>query len=191
LGRLARVEFRFWRRKKPEPKPDNPLATYDKLIEDLDRQGAQVRRSAATLLALRGDLRRDRDRGTRRAEEARTRALEASRKGDAAAERVLRRDAEDSSREAAAAEEALGQAEADAELLLEAAQELSARVSELRTERASARTRLTAGHAVSQVLRDRHEKFEHVLALDAARDEVERAHQLAQIYREERHGRLT
>jgi phage shock protein A len=184
------VEFRFWRRKKSDPKADDPIATYNQLIEDLERQGAQIRRSAATLLALRGDLRRDRDRDARRAEDAKGRAAQAAERGDSAAERTLRRDEERSWRQAQLTDESLAQAEADAQLLLEAAQEVANRVAELRDERSAARTRLTAGHAVSQVLRDRYERIEQTLALDAARDEVERAHQLAQIYRDERKSQV-
>jgi phage shock protein A len=180
------VGFPFWRRKKAPPQPVDPIAAYDGLIEDLQRQGAEVRKSAATLLALRGDLERDRDRNTRRAQDARVRCEQAAEKGDARAERVLRRDQEQSLKKVQAAEEALAEAEADAQLLLDAARDIADQVADLETERNSARARFKAGQVVSEVLRERAQKFSQVLALDAARDEVERAHQLAQIYRDER-----
>jgi phage shock protein A len=184
------VAFGFWRRKKAAAKPVDPIAAYDGLVEDLQRQGSEVRRSAATLLALRGDLERDRDRNAKRAEDARVRCAEAAEKGDARAERVLRRDHEQSLKKVQAAEEALAEAEADAELLLEAAREIADQVAELEAERDSARARFKAGQVVTEVLRERAHKFSQVLALDAARDEVERAHQLAQIYREERKAKV-
>ena len=42
--------------------------------------------------------------------------------------------------------------------------------------------------AAVRQLREQVERFEKVLAVDAARDEIERAHALADIYREERDG---
>ena len=50
--------FRFWKKKDAKKKPADPPAAFDQLIEDLERQGAEIRKSAATLLALKGDLSR-------------------------------------------------------------------------------------------------------------------------------------
>jgi phage shock protein A len=175
----------FWRRKKPA-KPVDPIAAYDRVLDDLESKGAQIRQSAATLLALRGDLQRDRDRNSGRVEEIRRRKAIAAEKGDAAAERLLGRDEVQAEQLVEAAKDALTHAATDAQLLLEAAQDISDRVADLRTERNGARARFAAGQVVSSVLLHEAERFQQVLALDQARDEVERAHQLAQIYREER-----
>src|SRR5579871_3164466 len=151
----------FWRRGKKEQAPaESPLVAYDRLVEDLERQGAAVRKSAATLLALRGDLERDRDRNRRRMEDIQRRADVAASKGDAAAERVFRRDEHQSAKLLEAAEEALQQAEADAALLIEAAEELSERLAELNAERSGARARLAAGRVVTQVMKERYPRFE-------------------------------
>jgi hypothetical protein len=45
---------------------------------------------------------------------------------------------------------------------------------------------LAVGGAISTALREQVERFDKLLAVDAARDEIERAHALADIYREER-----
>ncbi|MGZ3461402.1 MAG: hypothetical protein ACXU86_23165, partial [Archangium sp.] len=82
----------------------------------------------------------------------------------------------------------LHRAEQDGKLLQEAAADLGNRLAELRTERESASARLAVGGLVTGALREQVERFEKVLAVDAARDEVERAHALAEIYREERGG---
>src|SRR5690606_14579285 len=58
--------FGFWRKKRKErKKPADPLAAFDQLIEDLERQAAEVRKSAATLLAIKGELTRSAERYTR------------------------------------------------------------------------------------------------------------------------------
>lgn len=176
----------FWRRKAKVVRAADPIAAYDKLLDDLDQRGAQIRKSAATLLALKGDLQRDRDRNARRVEDIRRRIQDAAEKGDAAAERILRRDEAQAQKLAEAAGEALAQAETDAALLLDAARDVGDRAAELRTERSGAKLRFAAGQVVSSALLHEAERFQQALTLDAARDEVERAHQLAQIYREER-----
>jgi phage shock protein A len=179
--------LRFWK-KKEDKKPTDPLAAFDQLIEDLERQGAEVRKSAATLLALKGDLGRGVERYTRRLEEIASRQGVAQSRGDAKAVAVLERDRAQAQTLLESTRESLDRAEQDSKLLLEAANDLGARVTELRMERESAHARLAAGGLVSSALRERVERFEKVLAVDAARDEVERAHALADIYREERGG---
>ncbi|XXF75285.1 hypothetical protein P2318_19660 [Myxococcaceae bacterium GXIMD 01537] len=180
--------FGFWR-KKAEKKPADPLAAFDQLIEDLERQGAEIRKSAATLLALKGDLGRAVERYSRRLEELASRAAVAQERGDAKSATVLSRDRAQAEALLESSRESLARAEQDSQLLLEAASELSTRVVELRMERDSASARLRVGGLVSDALRERVERFEKVLAVDAARDEVERAHALADIYREERGGK--
>ena len=178
--------FGFWKRKKKVERPADPLAVFDQLIEDLERQGAEIRKSAATLLALKGDLSRSVERYTRRLEDIASRKDVAASRGDAKSEAVLERDRAQAQALLESSRESLERAEQDSKLLLEAANDVAARVLELRTERESASARLTAGGMVTQALRDQVARVERVMALDAARDEIERAHALAEIYREER-----
>lgn len=178
--------FDFFRKKKKAQKPADPLAAFDQLIEDLERQGAEVRKSAATLLALKGELTRSVDRYTRRMTELSERHAVAESRSDIKAMQVLHRDQQQTEALLKSTREALERAEKDAQLLLEAAHDVGARVTELRTERQSASARLVAGGLVSGAMREQVERIEKVLAVDAARDEIERAHQLAEIYREER-----
>lgn len=181
--------FDWWRRRKKKPeRPGDPLAAFDQLIEDLERQGAEIRKSAATLLALKGDLGRSEARYLQRLEELSRRIVEAEGLGEARVLAVLERDRSQAESFLQSTRDSLVRADADARLLLEAASELGERVGELRSERESASARLAVGGLVSGALRERVERFEKVLAVEAARDEIERAHALADIYREERGG---
>lgn len=180
-----------WLRKKMLKKPArevDPLAAFDQLIEDLERQAAEVRKSAVTLLALKGELSRSQTRYTGRLEELSRRRAIADTQGDRKIAQALERDRVQAETLLQTTRESLLRAEQDGQLLLEAAGDLGARVAELRTERESASARLAVGGLVSTALRERVERFEKVLAVDAARDEIERAHALADIYREERDG---
>ncbi|OJH34002.1 PspA/IM30 family protein [Cystobacter ferrugineus] len=181
--------FFDWLRKKTPKKPErvaDPLAAFDQLIEDLERQGAEVRKSAATLLALKGELSRSQERYARRLEELARRKAVADTQGDTKISQTLERDRVQAESLLNTTRESLLRAEQDGQLLLEAAADLGNRVAELRTERESASARLAVGGLVSSALREQVERFEKVLAVDAARDEIERAHALAEIYREER-----
>ena len=155
------------------------------MIESLDRQAAQVRRSAATLLALRGELSRDHERYGKRCSEVEQRLGAAAAKGDARAERALQRDLEECQDLCEQTDKALQSANDDAKVLLETAEDLAKRARELKSERLSAHARLKSGQVVSSALRQQAEEFDRVMAIDAARDEVERARALADIYREE------
>ncbi len=179
--------FGFFKRKKKSPTPSDPLAVYDGFIEALERQGAEVRKSAATLLALRADLTRDAEKYATRSKELTARLGTAEAKADARAVKTLRRDLEEAMHLREQSEKALVLANEDAQLLLEAAADTASRVAELKSERQSARARLASGLVVSAALRQRVEEFNKVVALDAARDEVERAHALADVYREDAH----
>lgn len=179
--------FGFFKRKKKQAQaPQSPLAAFDAVIEELERQGAQLRRSAATLFTVRGQLGRDVERYRARLEDLTGRIGAAQQTGDLQAVRVLERDLTEATQLLEVTEHSLTRVASDAELLTEAGADLALRLSELKVERQSAAARLHAGTVVSLALRQRMEKFQQVVALDAARDEVERAHQLAQLYREER-----
>lgn len=175
----------FGKRKKEPSRPVDPLAALDQLVEKLERQAAEVRKSAATLLALKGDLSRGVERYTRRLEDIASRRATAESRGDGRAAAVLAKDREQAEALLASTRDALERADADGKLLLEAAGELGDRVAELRRERESASARLTVGGIVTEAMREQVARFEQAMVVDAARDEVERAHALADIYREE------
>lgn len=171
-------------RKKPPPKKDiDPLEAFDAMISALERQGAEVRKSAATMLALRGELTREKDKLNKRLGTIGERRERAN--GDATVLRTLERDETEGRRSLEKTDEALTQAERDGKLLMETAESLSVQLTELKEERMSAKTRLSAGLMVSDALKARVANFDKVMKLDAARDEVERAHALAELYREE------
>ncbi len=179
--------FGFWRKKKKEQKkPADPLAAFDQLIEDLERQASEVRKSAATLLSLKGELTRSMERYTRQMTDMAGRYKVAEANADIRAMQVLTRDQKQTEALLKSTREALERAEKDSQLLLEAANEVGVRVTELRTERQSASARLMAGSLVTGAMTEQVERVDRVLAVHAARDEIERAHQLAEIYREER-----
>jgi phage shock protein A len=175
--------FDFLKRKPVAPA--DPLKAYDGMIESLERQAAQVRRSAATLLALKGELTRDHERYGKRMQEAEGRVKEAGERGDARAERALRRDYDEAKELFEQTQKALDSANDDAQVLLGTAEDLAKRSRELKAERMSAQARFSAGQVVSTALKQQAEEFDRVMAIDAARDEIERARALADIYREE------
>lgn len=175
--------FDFLRKKKKKAPKQDPLAAFDGVIESLDRQGGEVRRSAATLLALRKELKRDLDKYSARIRELEGRLIEAS--GDPLAEKTLTRDASQANAMLKETKAALAKADGDAKLLLEAAEDLGKKVESLKEERQSARARLSADVSVSDALRTQMAEFDRVLTLDAARDEIEKAHALAELYRED------
>lgn len=175
----------LWKKKAPPPKPQDPLAVYDGVLEALERQAGEVRKSAATLLALKGELGRDVARYQKRLEQLGERLSEARRGGDARAETTLEKDQREAERHLAQTRDALATAEADATLLKDTADDLKRQVEELKDERLSAKARLKAGGLVTDAMRSQVAEVERVLKLDAARDEVEKAHALAELYRED------
>ncbi|HYX89934.1 MAG TPA: hypothetical protein VE782_00110 [Myxococcaceae bacterium] len=181
LSRLLRRLKIFRARERPA----DPLVAYDALLEDLQRQSAAIREAAATLLAARAHLEREIERRHASAREMSSRAGSAASAGDRTSERVLRRDAEIAQDEVKSLEESLARTTIDAEELMGQAAELADRIRELRRERQLAVSSLNASTALAAALRARVDRIDHVLAVDRARDEVERAHALAQIYREE------
>lgn len=171
-------------KKKPVPlKSTDPLAVFDAVIASLERQGAEVRKSAATLLALRSELSRDEVKYETRV--ATTQGKLERAEGDPKIEKTLRRDLLEAKQLLDRTREAHAQAETNAKLLMEAAEDLSKQLAELVGERQSARARLSAGVMVSDALRAQVANFDRVMKLDQARDEVEKAHALAELYRED------
>lgn len=174
-------------RRKAQPAED-PLAAYDRLIEDLERQSEQLRRSAATLLSVRNELVRTEERMGAQKAELRRRLEEATARGDERAAAVLRRDLLACEQRERATVEASARAQVNAQALLDAASEASSQLTELKTERSAAQATLVASRELSAGLRDRIDRLDRVLRLESARDEVERAHALAEVYRQERGG---
>lgn len=175
--------FGLFKKKSKAQKAVDPLAVFDTVIASLDRQGAEVRKSAATLLALRAELARDEAKYEQRVltiKEKLDRAL-----GEPKIEKTLERDQQQAQQLLQTTREAHAQAETNAQLLMEAAEELSRQLAELQEERQSARARLSAGVMVSEALKAQVANFDRVLKLDRARDEVEKAHALAELYRED------
>lgn len=177
--------FGLFKKKAKPPAEEDPIAVFDAVVESMERQGQELRKSAATLLALKTQLMRDEARYARLLTELEARIGEAAELGDARAEQVLRADhratqlrLEDTLKSKALADE-------DASLLTHAVQEHLGRLEALKAERQSAAARLSAGLVVSETLRAQVEEVDRVLKLDRARDEVERAHALADIYRED------
>ena len=175
----------WWRRRRARREVD-PLVIYDRLIESLEAEAASVRRGAATLLALQGELRRGAERARAQAEQLLARAQEAERHGDPEAASLLRADARLMRGAPDAA--ALLRVEEDAAVLVARATQQQERLGALRAERESAALRLEAGAAVREALQREAQRFEQLVALQEARDEVERAHALAELYREEGRG---
>jgi phage shock protein A len=175
--------FGFFKKKAPPPGPQDPIAVFDQVIASVERQGAEVRKSAATLLAMRAALQRDVEKYEQRTvviEEKLGRA-----DGDARSEKTLRRDLVEAKQLLERSREAHAQADANGRLLMEAAEDLARQLTELHEERQSARVRLKAGLSVSEALKAQVANFDRVMKLEAARDEVEKAHALAELYRED------
>ena len=181
---VRRMLLDWWRRRRARAAPD-PLTAYDQVLGALEQEGARVRRGAAALLALQGELRRSAERAAAQARELEARADDAQRRGDERAAAVLRADRTRSQEEGRAAQAGLARVEADAEVLVAVARSVDERAGALRREREEAALRLRAGALVQDALQLQGERFEHRVALEAARDEVERAHALAELYREE------
>ncbi len=177
--------FGFLRKKSKRASslPADPLAAYDGVIDSFERQGAEVRKSAATLLALRGELNRELEKYVKRLDGIDARMAAAN--NDVKIAQVLLRDREDALVMKMQTDAALEGAKRDAQMLLTAAEDLAAKVTSLKAERLSAKARFAAGHTLSEGLRAQVEEFDRVVKLDAARDEVEKAHALADLYREE------
>lgn len=172
--------FGFFKRKPAAP-PD-PLASFDAVLGSMTRQGEALRKSAATLLALKAQLSRDDERLRLLRVEVQARLDQTT---DEQVAQTLRGDLLSAERRREAVLESRVKVEGDAALLLEAAREHTQRLEALAAERATAKATLSAGLVVSDALKAQVEEIDRVLALDKARDEVERAHALAEIYRAE------
>lgn len=180
--------FGWLRRKSKKRESWDPLAAYDEMIEDLEKEAARIRQSAATLAMCRSELSRRIETAKPKLEDLDRRFEEADRAGEALLAKTFDSDRERARRVLTSDEASLKKTEDDAELLATAAHRLADRIAELKSERVSARANLAMGGAVSEAMRADAGNFRRALELDEARDEVERAHALAEMYREEQSG---
>jgi phage shock protein A len=177
-----------WFRRRPAPAPD-PIAAYDDLVSDLSAEAAELRRAAATLLTVRARLGRELAAIEEVGRTLRDRADRARAAADRRSQDVLGADVEREERRATGLREELARTESDVEQLEEAARRVAGQVDQLRSERDLAAARFTAGTALaSEALRSRADRVRRLVAVDAARDEVERAHALAEVWREDSEG---
>lgn len=178
--------FGFFKKKASKAAvSDDPLVAFDSVLESMERQGQELRKSAATLLTLKTQFARDEARYQQQLKDLEGRISEAADLGDAKAETVLRNDRVATQHRLEETLKARARADEDASLLTFAVQEHMSRLESLKEERLSAQARLSAGLVVSEALQSRVDEVERVLKLDRARDEIERAHALADIYRED------
>jgi phage shock protein A len=175
-----------WFRRRPAPAPD-PLAAYDDLVSDLAGEAAELRRAAATLLTARSRFGRELSGMEQVARTLRDRADRARAGGDGRTAEVLDADAHREDHRAEGLREELARTETDVAQLEEAARRAVEQVDRLRSERDLAAARLTAGTALAaEAQRSRADRIRRLVAVDAARDEIERAHALAEVWREDR-----
>lgn len=171
----------FWRKRSPV----DPLTAFEVAIERSEARAAQVRKAAAVLVSLQAELAAQREAVREETAELVRRREAAAREGDAAAVELLRADLRRAAERGEALARAVDRARADAEQLKAAARRLTVEVGQLRAERDSARLRLASGEAISAALhKSASQQLETSLRLDDARSEVERAHALAELYRE-------
>lgn len=182
--------FGFFKKRAQRPSQRDPIAAFDDVVESMERQGQELRKSAATLLTLKTQFLRDEARYQAQLEELERRLDEAARLGDAKAETVLRNDRRATQLRLEETLQARARADDDASLLTAAVQEHLTRLEALKAERQSAQARLSAGLVVSESLKAQVEEVDRVLKLDRARDEIERAHALADVYREDAKKKL-
>ena len=183
----TRHEMAFrWFRRRPAPAPD-PIAAYDDLVSDLSAEAAELRRAAATLLTVRARLGRelagDRAGG---ADASRSRRPGAGSVGWPDRRGARRRRGPGGRTGDRDCARSWPGTETDVAQLEEAARRVADQVDRLRSERDLAAARLTAGTALAaEAQRSRADRIRRLVAVDAARDEIERAHALAEVWRED------
>lgn len=167
------------------PAPVDPIDAYDRRIDALSGRGGELRRAAATLLALRGELERGLAAEEGKQRDARARLEQARGKSRADVSAVLSEDLERATERMEAMSNELAQVGEDAKALGASAKEVEREAEQLRRERASAVARLSASVTVARVAHAKSDRLDEILALDRARDEVERARALAEVCKED------
>jgi chromosome segregation ATPase len=174
--------FRDWFSRKPAA-PSDPLRAYDARLDALAERAALLRRSAATLLAVRRDLDRKLLALQQRTTHARAQAERARDEPDVRA--VLEADLERLGRDGEALTLQRARVDQDALALTGAVGTVEQERETLSREREGAQVQLAATGAVLAARPALEDRIDELIRLDAARDEVERAHALAEIYRED------
>jgi SMC interacting uncharacterized protein involved in chromosome segregation len=174
-----------WFRGKKAKVALSPVEAFDLRIDTLGARAAALRKSAATLLTVRRDLDRKLDALGKHLEAARGQRDRALRERDGEAAAVLATDQARFERDHTYLLEQKAKVSTDAEALTEAVKAVEAEAEALRRERDGARVQLEAAHVVVQTRTAVDDRVDQLMQLDAARDEVERAHALAEIYRED------
>ena len=178
-----------WLRKKPAPAAADPMLAFDRRIDALAARAGALRRSAATLLTVRRELDRKLEGLGRHTRTARDNEDQARTSGDAATAAVLLADQQRFSADEAHLREQREKVTTDAAALSEAVQGIERELETVRRERDSARVQLTARDTLASARQALEDRVDEMLQLDAARDEVERAHALAEIYQEDAKAR--
>ncbi len=186
---LARVRphllVRPLRKAARAPVRQAPLQAYDHAIDALEHRGAGLRRTAASMLALRGALSRTLASQRREVGLLASRLSAVRRVAAPALVATLERDLGALEQEVARTASQLSRTHEEAESLLAGAAELQRQLEVLRGEREEASLILHSGQQLGQ-LRP-HEallQVEQLLALDAARDEVARLEALIEVSRD-------
>jgi phage shock protein A len=167
------------------PAREDPIEAYDRRIDALSGRGSELRRAAATLLALRGELERGLDAEKGKQREARARLEQARGKSRADVSAVLSEDLGRATERMEAISNELAQVGEDAKALGFSAKEIEREAEQLRRERSSAAARLSASVTVARAAQAEGDRLDEILALDRARDEVERARALAEVCKED------
>jgi phage shock protein A len=183
--------FFDWLRGKRETEPVDPVRAFEQRIDALAARAGALRKSAATLLTVRRDLDRQLESTAKNVETAKANQAKATESGDAQAAEVLGADRERFERDREHLQAQRDKVATDATALTEAVRGIEGDLEQLRRERDSARVQLAASNVLARSRPALEDRVDELLQLDAARDEVERAHALAEIYKEDaakKHG---
>ena len=178
-----------WLRPKRARVPEDPMLAFDRRIDALTARAGALRRSAATLLTVRRELDRKLEGLGRHAQAAQDSEAQAREGGDADTAAVLHADQQRFAGEQAHVREQREKVVVDAAALTDAVQGIEKELETLRRERDSARVQLAARDMLASTRPALEERIDELLHLDAARDEIERAHALAEIYQEDAKAR--
>jgi phage shock protein A len=173
-----------WFRKKP-PETVDPVKAFEQRIDALCNRASALRKSAATLLTVRRDLDRKLETLGKQIAVAQTNGERAEQSGDSQAAMVLKNDQERFGKEKEHLSDQRAKVIEDAQALTNAVRTIESEVDELKRERDSARVQLATKDVLVRAKPAMEERVDELIKIDRARDEVERAHALAEIYRED------
>ena len=181
MGLMGWIKGRF---AKPKSVEDDPVKAYDRRLDTLTSRAAELRRTAATLLAARGEIDRALKAAQSAEEQARSRLAQAAGRADIV--QVLESDIARAQERAKPLADERVRIDVEAKGLSETVAKVEAEAEALRRERDSVAARLAASRSVAEASgKVLSENFGEMAALERARDEVERAHALADVVRED------